>query len=62
MPPKNRSSLTLEHQIEVIRKSKKDRLSARKRAEHFVLFFLFLGGLLSNKRNHSVTTVNNGIL
>ena len=61
MPPKNRSSLTLEHQIEVIRKSKKDRLSARKRAEHFVVFF-FLGGLLSNKRNHSVTTVNNGIL
>ena len=61
MPLKNRSSLTLEQRIEVIRKSEKNRLSERKIAEHFVLFFFF-GGIVINKRNHTVTTVNNGIL
>ena len=69
MPPKNRSSLTLEQRIEVIRKSEKDRVSERK-IEHFVLFFFFFfflffflggGGIVINKRNHMVTTVNNGI-
>ena len=43
MPPKNHSALTLEQRIEVIRKSDKDHLSARKIAEHFVLFFLSWG-------------------
>ena len=33
----------------------------RKIAEHFVLFFFF-GGIVINKRNHTVTAVNNGIL
>ena len=61
LPQKNRSALTLEQRIEVIKKSEKDRLSARKIAEHFVLFF-FSWGIVINKRNHTVKTVNNAIL
>ena len=60
MPPKNRSALTLEQPIEVIRHSQKARPSARK-IVHFVLFF-FSWGIVINKRNHIVTTVNYGIL
>ena len=61
LPQKNRSALTLEQRIEVIKKSEKDRLSARKIAEHFVLFF-FSWGIVINKINHTVKTVNNAIL
>ena len=35
MPPKNRTALTLEQRIDVINKSEKGKLSARKIADHF---------------------------
>ena len=53
MPPKNRSSLTLEQRKIV--------LSEREIAEHIVLFF-FSWGIVINKRNYTVLTVNNAIL
>ena len=62
MPPKNRSALTLEQRIEVIKKSEKDRLSARKIAEHLFIYFGFFGGIVINKRNHTIKTVNNASL
>ena len=61
MPPIDRSALTSEQRIEVIPKSEKDLLSARKIAEHFVLFF-FSWGIVINKRNDMAKTVNNAIL
>ena len=50
MPPKNCSALTLEQRIEVIKKSKKDCLSARKIAEHFVVFFFSWGIVIKKNK------------
>jgi hypothetical protein len=38
MPPKIRTALTLQQRIEVIDKSERENLSARKIADHFVVF------------------------
>ena len=58
MPPKKRSALTLEQRIQVIPKSEKDHLSARK-IEHFGVGRTQIDGILKRKLDVIADSENN---
>ena len=62
MSLKNRSALTLEQRIEVIQKIRDRSSKCKKNKQNILCCVSFLLDIVINKRNHTVKTVNNGIL